>query len=664
MATFVVGVGATGDVSGTTVTFDVPQHGNGLSDHNNFDYLLNLTRGTTHTITGHTHHATDRNKITTVTTDDATGWVNGDRYALMIGSGTTTYASVATAWAAASATDIIPIYEQNTNGDRHYNEALAYNANITLESNVIGAKNFFGTAATATTINATSAGTIRDLIFIPSGIAITWAIQTSPASGTLTVERCLVLGGDLGIAGTPNAAAFVIVNNCICVAVGGVTEGAFGILTGTGTYNYCATIFAKGAYAFKRFSGTMTCNNCLAYGSVGAIDYVGTIGGKNNASTEASGVPGSNPIHSVTKAGAGFAHYYSPSTTSQYPLDFRVLETATQLVDAGDPVSGVDYDFDGYARDGSTPNVGPSEGWPGLGSASAAAPGKATSVSATAGHARLEMAFTTPANPSGGTTDRVGIAVSSSSAADAASKANAGTFAKIIKGLSASTAYSGRTVAELSGGTNMANGSTYYVVVAPGNSDDVFNTSAVAGDAVSGTPVAGTAPSEPDLSVSSEGDGTVELTVANAGSDTVTFYYRPKTLMGADWVSGGTRSGNGTKSIAGLTNDLDGGYYFQAKRTSGGVDSKWSEPVIGTPTAGAAAADPVYVWVHVFLNGSSTASISKRVNLNDYTDKTLKVYANRFAHRIRIRIDQYDAESAYRIKGLAIKGQPSRQIAR
>ena len=74
--------------------------------------------------------------------------------------------------------------------------------------------------------------------------------------------------------------------------------------------------------------------------------------------------------------------------------------------------------------------------------------------------------------------------------------------------------------------------------------------------------------------------------------------------------------------------------------------------------------NPIFVWVQIFINGSTTASLSSRVNLRDWVDGTVKIYAGFRAHRIKVRIFQHDSASGYRIKGISVRGVPSAKISR
>lgn len=458
-----------------------------------------------------------------------------------VGNGQT-YATITAAIAAASAGDTVTVYDEDAFGGRMYSESLALNKAVTIRSEAAGKRYLIRSC------DITAAGTLRDFIAVDRIIDSAGFGTVIGCSGgvTATIERGIVYAQDPGAFNyiiASGASTDLTVNNVLGVGDGIQCFGFTGHSSGTITCNYCAAVFSLIGFRNTGSATSVTCNNCVAFAC--GTDYSGTIGGTNNASTEASGVPGTNPVHNLTLAHMGFLRDEFPTDTTQYAEDYRSVEPAmvdasSPLVNGGAAVVGVTDDIDGRARHATTPNIGPCEDFLGP-------PGAATGVSATAGDARIEMAFTTPASA-----DRVGFAVATS-AASAATNANAGTFAKVIQGLAASTAYTGRSVTELSGGTNLANGTEYFVIVVPGNAAGYFYESSVAGDAVSATPDAVATPGVPSITAVYAQDGGFRVSLTgDAGVTHEIFFWTD----GGTPTSGGTRSGDGDITVTNRTNGV------------------------------------------------------------------------------------------------------------
>lgn len=284
---------------------------------------------------------------------------------LTVGNGKT-HATIGAAITAASDTDTIEIFEEDAFGGRVYIDEgrVVVSKELILKSDTKGARN----TIVALKIGVNKTITIADFHVVgrAGGSDAALEIDSNHTSTTIIVERTVITGQAdslISIGGTGNTQ----INNCIFI--GGITSA----IRTAGTGGTVIVSFATVAFADVGLNdvGTMTntANNVLTYAC--KTDFSGTWGGTNNASTEAIGVPGSNPVVSITKAQAGFAYHNSPASGTLFPFDFRSIEAemaASGIKDAGAVVGGIDEDIDGRDRDDSTPNIGASEGFTGFGS--------------------------------------------------------------------------------------------------------------------------------------------------------------------------------------------------------------------------------------------------------------------------------------------------------
>ena len=96
----------------------------------------------------------------------------------------------------------------------------------------------------------------------------------------------------------------------------------------------------------------------------------------------------------------------------------------------------------------------------------------------------------------------------------------------------------------------------------------------------------GSAPGAPAISSAASGDGQVTLTFA-ADSETDVIYARYRLASGGNWSAESEtfkRTGSGTITITGLTNNLKDGYWFTGYAKSATVTSDWAQPVQGWAT--------------------------------------------------------------------------------
>lgn len=278
-----------------------------------------------------------------------------------------THATMRAAILAASDTDTIEIFEEDAFGGRDYASEGRIEINtkgLTLRSDIKGQRNFMSNFVFAGNFNFT----IQDFHFVGGDKRFSPKnLINVNVNGTTLIERCVLQSSTEELITVNGTGYICTVNNCILA--GGSSGKGFRVLgTGTFTANYVTVLFCK-AEAFNRNTpATCIANNCLAYSN--GNDWTGIWTGKNNATTDASGAIGTNPVNGITKAKAGFAYHFSPASGTFFPNDFRAVDAemaAGGIKDAGDPVSGVTEDIDGRTRDTVNPNIGATEGFLGFG---------------------------------------------------------------------------------------------------------------------------------------------------------------------------------------------------------------------------------------------------------------------------------------------------------
>lgn len=143
-------------------------------------------------------------------------------------------------------------------------------------------------------------------------------VFASVAASDLKIHNCMAVGGKYGIWWGNNSRGQLY--NCIVKGAG--TAGIHATATGTATIDIRNTIAYNNAVNFEDL-GTRWASTCT-----------------NNASTEASGAPGVNPIHSLPST-----HFVDAANN-----DFHLLE-ASSLRDAGvNLYSDLTIDIDGDPR--------------------------------------------------------------------------------------------------------------------------------------------------------------------------------------------------------------------------------------------------------------------------------------------------------------------------
>lgn len=303
-----------------------------------------------------------------------------------------TYASIAAGLAAAADGDNVIVSAQNANGDYVYFEAnlVMGTANVTLKSDIPGTRFTIWTVASSPSVKPSAAGTtIRDVNFIKGSRGV----DATHTTGVLTIDRCIFFDNASGSVVHLTGAGDMIVNNCMSLFS---NYGYYGAQTNIFTCNFCLSAFAATA-GYQTFAavGTAILNNCLSYFDTNDFSTLWD-GGDTNATSQASGAPGNNPIYNISKANTKFAYYHLPAGASLFPFwDLRTVDgVSSVLEDAGTVVSGVTTDIDNRTRDESTPNVGPTEGFIGFAAALPAAPAQPVLVFVSRSTGQVTLAVT------------------------------------------------------------------------------------------------------------------------------------------------------------------------------------------------------------------------------------------------------------------------------
>ena len=350
-----VGVGSRITVSGNKLTFDPPISGNGLTAYTDADKILNVDRTENKEITDGTVilDTVDRNKIVSVEVSPIGTWVTGDRVFLMKDTGTTTHGTISSANSVAVAGDIITVSFRNIQGDREVRIAgfITVSKDITIETDIIGERNII-VENRSDFIRPTSPCTIRDFVIANAQAAF----RPSNSTGEVVIERCVVIGSDNAI--NKEGAGTVRVKNCIAVFCN--SDGFKNANTASGAVKYenCAALYGN-AVGFTRpgvSSTTATCNNCVSYRNLSS--YTGVINGDNNVSSNAGVPTGTGNLINQTLDQVRPAFDF---ITGQ-PTDWRFLDGGNSVLeDGGKVIAGLTLDIDGRTRDGTTPNIGPTE---------------------------------------------------------------------------------------------------------------------------------------------------------------------------------------------------------------------------------------------------------------------------------------------------------------
>lgn len=195
---------------------------------------------------------------------------------------------------------------------------------------------------------------VEDFVLLGGGNQAEFSsIESTTFLTTSRVRRCLLTGGAFGATGK----RLHLIN---CILMGASLDCARPTFD-TGIFQFCMFLFGRENGLRDLTTGVVTATNCLAYGN--AVGYLGTIGGSNNASSDAT-APGANSIQNVTRAQAAFARHIvgAVAPNGAFPLDWRMLDgEGSPLENAGIAISGITDDYNGRTR-ADPPNIGPVEG--------------------------------------------------------------------------------------------------------------------------------------------------------------------------------------------------------------------------------------------------------------------------------------------------------------
>lgn len=482
-------------------------------------FVHNITQAV---IRGITSFTKDTNDLVTLITMDTTGWLVTDRYCIVMSSTSTNHSTLGAALSAKVGTDDIVMGTPNAEDPA----ALVINGESDL---------FPWTFSDVTVRSFSPLVKITGMTFVLQQTAIgglviedaiIQRIKLRSLTHVATFRRCMIIGvGDGGhlisMDSNLDAGSSFIFESCITVGA-----RLNGILHNTAN----ADVFVRhhldvgSIDSYDIFGTTARLNGCAAIPKSGG--FVGTPNASSDHNwTTTPTAPGGNSLVNRAVDDAKLTIFEHPSAIPNnliLPFMAYFPEAASEWKGAATFISGMDRrDFFGYLRPTTgvwtmgpvnleTTNGGVA--WPGYGAADAAAPGKATGVSVASGQGKLEVNFTTPT-----LSDRVGFAIAETVTA-ALSFGNAGIFSHVEKNLAASTAFSNRSLVDLTNqnGTNIVDGTKYQILVVPGNSDGVFNTSGVAADVKFATPSAANTP--PTLTVDGlDKDGTLRFSISNTG---------------------------------------------------------------------------------------------------------------------------------------------------
>lgn len=370
MATRILGGGVIGTVSDNKVTFARQISGDGLTNFTTADRILNLDKAENKALAAMTKNPADRNKVVDASVASIGTWATNDHYALMKDTGTTTFATSAAALSGIGVNDTIIRYPFDDDGlrveDAAFNVAVS---GVTYEVDTIGEKNIQSTAGGAGNIIViTNDAVVTDMIVMGAGgvFDIHFAAFVADATGlTAGYRRCISLGAN---AGTNTGGAFdtswlngnFFFENCLSIGMPRSPGGAFTVINGTVDFSYCAAVYPR-IIGFKRFGGTLTVKNCIAFGLGTGFDA--GITQSFNISSDGT-ASGTGSLLNQTLAQLAFAH----DVFDNHPTDWRIPDSQSSVAEnAGTPISGITLDIDGRTRDATNPNIGPTEGLTGFG---------------------------------------------------------------------------------------------------------------------------------------------------------------------------------------------------------------------------------------------------------------------------------------------------------
>lgn len=393
MATRIVGIGSAkiSAIDGTTVTLDRGIGGNGLTAITDAGYLLNVTAVDCQAISVTPVATLDRGKVDTIQVASVAGWSVGNWVTFRTDNSTTTYANPTTAVAAAGAGDLIKWTYMNVNESRVYGASATVilvattHDGCVAETDIVGEKQILcltglaGGCVGSYAVNSKLADLeIHD--YHTQG----WSLFVTNFSGLVTIQNVDIYGHTYA---TNRCAHFASgVNNgnrrfinctsqCGAIPLGSPAAmyGFFSTNANAGTteeYIGCAAYGMSSGFYFANATPTRILKNCFSMFSAGAgFTAAANATGTNCASMDNTAVTGLfGTLGNVTKAQFAILRHHYERTIRSIPGALRNLDVAGSVLrNAGTYVATAPYDTDGYARDGSTPDIGPCEAFTGLG---------------------------------------------------------------------------------------------------------------------------------------------------------------------------------------------------------------------------------------------------------------------------------------------------------
>ena len=226
-----------------------------------------------------------------------------------------------------------------------------YSRTASFPLNVVGDKEYTISAAVSVIQANSDYINFKDLNIVVD-TAASYVVGLTLNNDDCVVDSCYLReensgSNGRGIAVASGTSGNVVKNSIIEDVAGSESQG----LRALGTcelYNNLIVNCTRGVIQ----TGNVTLSNNASLNNTD-YDYGATspAGGSNNASSDSS-APGSSPITSVPYSAATFVSVTGGSE------DYHIADTDSDLYQAGVPVTGVDYDFDGEAWDSSTPSVG------------------------------------------------------------------------------------------------------------------------------------------------------------------------------------------------------------------------------------------------------------------------------------------------------------------
>jgi hypothetical protein len=259
------------------------------------------------------------------------------------------YTTFASAIAASSTGDVLQVYYSGTAKQTAWHESVTVDTIALTIQGMLANQLLTWSAQTVQSVTNSANLTITNF----------WlTISITGAAGTcaVTIRNCLFLSVPITLGTYLPTATY---ENAIYISASGSTNYAPFSVTTAGYTLTCKNCLAYGSlfFGFRRGNGTMNCYNCVGLRCVSGA-FGGTIGGDHNASDDGTG-----PATNLINIAANDPHFWRNDYTATQinPFDWRIT-TASSLYHAGSPTNGAATDLWGVTRDMTTPSIGPFEG--------------------------------------------------------------------------------------------------------------------------------------------------------------------------------------------------------------------------------------------------------------------------------------------------------------